>query len=27
VEVNINVDDLYLPGEDDQQQESSSRVS
>ena len=27
VEVNINVDDLYLAGEDDQQQESSSRVS
>jgi uncharacterized alkaline shock family protein YloU len=27
VEVNINVDDLYLPGEDDQQQDSPSRVS
>jgi uncharacterized alkaline shock family protein YloU len=27
VEVNINVDDLYLPGEDDQQQDASSRVS
>ncbi len=27
MEVNINVDDLYLPGEDDQQQDSSSRVS
>ncbi len=27
VEVNINVDDLYLPGEDDQQQDSQSRVS
>jgi uncharacterized alkaline shock family protein YloU len=27
VEVNINVDDLYLPGEDEQQQDSPSRVS
>ena len=27
VEVNINVDDLYLPGEDDQQQDSPPRVS
>jgi uncharacterized alkaline shock family protein YloU len=27
VEVNISVDDLYLPGEDDQQQDSPSRVS
>jgi uncharacterized alkaline shock family protein YloU len=27
VEVNINVDDLYLPGDDDQQQDSQSRVS
>lgn len=27
VEVNINVDDLYLPGEGDQQQDSPSRVS
>ncbi|MGH3403744.1 MAG: Asp23/Gls24 family envelope stress response protein [Streptosporangiaceae bacterium] len=27
VEVNINVDDLYLPGQDDQQQDSASRVS
>jgi uncharacterized alkaline shock family protein YloU len=27
VEVNINVDDLYLPGEDDQQQDAQSRVS
>jgi uncharacterized alkaline shock family protein YloU len=27
VEVNINVDDLYLPGDDDQQQDSPSRVS
>src|SRR3984957_17650654 len=27
VEVNINVDDIYLPGEDDQQQDSQSRVS
>src|ERR1700733_6298355 len=27
VEVNINVDDLWMPGEDDQQQDSQSRVS
>jgi uncharacterized alkaline shock family protein YloU len=27
VEVNINVDDIYLPGDDDQQQDSPSRVS
>lgn len=27
VEVNISVDDLYLPGDDGQQQDSSSRVS
>jgi uncharacterized alkaline shock family protein YloU len=27
VEVNINVDDLYLPGDDDQPQDTPSRVS
>jgi len=27
VEVNVNVDDLYLPGSDDKDEDATSRVS